>query len=218
MSIVVFGGNSDMAPEIVKLFPETVVHCLSKEEADVREMASVDRAVSYYKPEWVINLAGVSNLQYILNADREQWKEEIEINLIGSFNIAHACAHKKLGMIFLGSVAGLYGKPHHAGYSASKAGVISLVQSLGMEGYNAYAISPGRVDTKLREKDFPGERKETRLTVKEVADVVRDIIEGKYEPGDNIVIRRLGTETQPLIIDTGEPWKDWLQVGQPPVV
>ena len=114
-------------------------------------------------------------------------------------------------MIFIASVAGLYGKAEHSGYSASKAGVISLVQSLGMEGHLAYSISPGRVDTKMREKDFPGEDKRTRLTTKQVAQVVKSCIDGKYQPGENIIIRKRGFRTLKRI-DKGQPWREYLNV------
>jgi NAD(P)-dependent dehydrogenase (short-subunit alcohol dehydrogenase family) len=58
---------------------------------------------------------------------------------------------------FFTPVADLYGKPSHSNYCAPKAGVISLVQSLGMEGYKAYSISPRRIDSKMK-KRFPGQR------------------------------------------------------------
>lgn len=216
MKIVLFGGQSDMASAIAEVFnkKDCVVHMLSKEEADVRDYSSIIRAVNYYKPDALINLAGISHLQPILNSNSELWREEIETNLIGSYNVARVGAEKDLMMIFIGSVAGMYGKPDHSGYCASKAGVISLVQSLAMEKFNAYCISPGRVNTKMREKDFPGEDPETRLSVEQIAGVVDDIFTGKYLPGDNVLIRKKGIHTY-LKVDGGEPWKKWLQVGEP---
>ena len=119
-------------------------------------------------------------------------------------------------MIFFASVAGLYGKPEHSGYSASKAGVISLVQSLGMEGYNAYAISAGRVHTKMREKDFPNEDPKTRLLPQSVGRVIKEILSGKYTPGNNVIIRKRGYRILRRV-DKGSGWSEYLRVGQPPV-
>jgi hypothetical protein len=82
-----------------------------------------------------------------------------------------------------------------------------------MEGYDAYCISPGRVDTKMREKDFPGEDVKTRLTTKQVAGVVKEILDGKYQSGDNIIIRKRGYRTLRRI-DKGFPWKKYLNVGR----
>ena len=80
-----------------------------------------------------------------------------------------------------------------------------------MEGHNAYSISPGRVDTKMREKDFPGEDKRTRLTTLQVAEVVRDCVNGRYEPGDNVIVRKRGFRSLKRI-DKGQPWKVYLNV------
>ena len=44
----------------------------------------------------------------------------------------------------------------------------------------------------MREKDYPGEDKRTRLPREDVAEVVFDCIEGKYTAGDNIIIRKKG--------------------------
>lgn len=218
MVVLIFGGDSDMAGPIEEALSEYDVVRIDKDNCDVTTPIEVGYAMRY-KPDVVINLAGISNLQPVKGSDHMAWWDEIETNLVGSYLVArYAIAAGVKKMIFIGSVAGLYGKPGHSGYSASKAGVISLVQSLGMEGHDAYCISPGRVDTKLREKDFPGERKETRLEPREIAEVVKEILSGKYEPGDNIIIRRKGVETQPIRVDKGEPWKEEFQVGQPPLV
>jgi len=64
-----------------------------------------------------------------------------------------------------------------------------------MEGHDAYAISPGRVDTPMRERDYPGEDPRTRLTPQQIGGVVADILAGEYEPGDNIIIRKIRFDT-----------------------
>lgn len=213
MKILCFGGG-----EIWEKGIQPVVggEGLKTYDCDVRERGKVYDAVYYKKPDVVIFTAGLSEVGPVgmLWGD----DEVIRTNLIGAFNVAFAASvHRTRTMIFLASVAGKYGKPNHAAYCASKAGVISLVQSLAMEGHNAYAISPGRVNTAMRHRDYPNERVETRLDPLEVGHLVKDILDGKYEPGDNLIIRRIGTETQPIRIDRGEPWKEDLKVGQPPV-
>ena len=154
--------------------------------------------MSEHRPNVVINCAALSRPSPVILGAVELWRQEIEVNLIGSYYVASsATLAGALIMIFLASIAGLYGKPNHSGYSASKAGVISLVQSLAHEGHHAYAISPGRVDSKMREREYPNEDKETRLQPIEIGWVVRDIIDGRYRPGDNIIIRRIGHRTAP---------------------
>lgn len=187
---------------------------LSIYACDVRVKESVIKFVQKFSPEVIINYAGISSIyamdkigNYLVT---RPYHEEIVTNLIGSFHIAEF-AHPDTVLIFIASVAGLYGKAEHAGYCASKAGVISLVQSLGMEKRKAYAISPGRVHTTMREKDYPGEDPRTRLERSQITEVIEDCVAGKYDPGDNIIIRKIGYETH-LKVDKGEPWKEYLNV------
>lgn len=161
----------------------------------------------------VVNCAGVSYPCTVAESTYDLWHREIEVNLIGAYNVARA-ASPDATLIFIASVAASYGKPGHSGYSASKAGVRSLVQSLAMEGRDAYAVSPGRVNTPMRERDFPGEDIRTRLDPAEVGYVVAEILNGDHDPGDNLVVRKIGFETHRRV-DKGEPWRTYLKVGEP---
>ena len=179
---------------------------------DVREGADVWSALDLYKPTAVILTAGVSNPDRIAEA---RFSDEITTNLGGAFTVAQECVRFGVDtLIFIASVAGLYGKPNHAAYCATKAGVISLVQSLAMEGHNAYAISPGRVDTPMREKDYPNDTPGSRLEPARVWEVVERILAGRYRPGDNVMVRKVGlTDVVEEVVPV--PWRDELRVGQP---
>jgi 3-oxoacyl-[acyl-carrier protein] reductase len=218
MKILVF-GKSDIGDGINQLYEN--VFNIPKEECDVRNEKEIKAILKKYQPDVVINCAGISNVQVVANSNIKKWQEEIEVNLLGSYLIAReSIAQDIKTMIFIASVAGMYGKPEHSGYSASKSGVISLVQSLGLEGYNAYSISPGRVDTKMREKDYPGEDVRTRLSTVQVAEIVKNCIDKKYTPGDNIIIRKRGFRKLERI-DKGQPWKQYLNVqslGAPKII
>ncbi len=213
-NILIIGGGDIADNGIVPLLGGV---CVTKEGCDVRDYNSVESQIIKYAPETVICTAGVSHVSNIKNSSIQHWREEIDINLLGSYHVARACVNNGVkNMIFFASVAGLYGKPGHSGYSASKSGVISLVQSLGMEGYNAYAISAGRVHTKMRERDFPNEDPKTRLLPESIGRVVNEILCNKYEPGNNIIIRKRGYRILRRV-DKGSGWADYLKVGQPPV-
>lgn len=209
MKVLIF-GKSDIGEGIRQLYPDTIN--VPKEECDVRDYNQICATLEKYKPDVIVNCAGISHVQVVKDSNIKHWQEEIEVNLVGSYLIARAAINWNVKtMIFIASVAGMYGKPEHSGYSASKSGVISFVQSLGFEGYKAYSVSPGRVDTKMREHDYPGEDKRTRLSTLQVAEVVKECIDGKYEPGDNIVIRKRGF-TKLKRVDKGQPWKKYLNV------
>jgi NAD(P)-dependent dehydrogenase (short-subunit alcohol dehydrogenase family) len=184
--------------------------------ADVTDYWAVSRELAMRAPTVVVNCAGVSSPATTFWSDHRAWKRELDVNLLGAYHVAKASV--MLGvrtMVFIASVAGLHGKPGHGGYCASKAGVISLVQSLALEGHDAYAVSPGRVDTQMRERDFPGEDPLTRLTPRQVGEVVREILAGAHTRGDNVIVRKRGHLTE-YRVDRGEPWRAYLQVGEPP--
>ena len=209
MKVLIF-GKSDIGEGIKQLYLDTVN--IPKEECDVRDALQVRVTLEKYKPDVIVNCAGISHVQVVKNSNIDYWKEEIDVNLTGSFIVARESINSGVKtMIFIASVAGMYGKPEHSGYSASKSGVISFVQSLGFEGYDAYSISPGRVDTKMRENDFPGEDKRTRLSTLQVAEIVKECVDGKYKPGDNVIIRKRGFRKLKRV-DQGQPWKKYLNV------
>ena len=209
MKVLIF-GKSDIGEGIRQIYTDTVN--IPKEDCDVRDAVQVRNTLMKYKPDVIVNCAGISHVQVVKDSNIDHWKEEIDVNLIGSFIVARESINSGVKtMIFIASVAGMYGKPEHSGYSASKSGVISFVQSLGFEGYDAYSVSPGRVDTKMRENDYPGEDKRTRLSTLQVAEIVKECVDGKYEPGDNIIIRKRGF-TKLKRVDKGQPWKKYLNV------
>jgi len=210
MSRILIFGKSDIGDGIKQIYNDTFN--IPKEECDIRDERQIRETLLKYKPDIIVNCAGISHVQVVKDSLISYWKEEIDVNLIGSYLIAREAINLGVTkMIFIASVAGMYGKPEHSGYSASKSAVISFVQSLGLEGYEAYSISPGRVNTKMREHDYPGEDVRTRLSTLQVAEIVKECIDGKYEPGDNIVIRKRGF-TKLKRVDKGQPWKKYLNV------
>jgi NAD(P)-dependent dehydrogenase (short-subunit alcohol dehydrogenase family) len=93
----------------------------------------------------------------------ELWQEVLRVNLIGPFlAIKHASAYMvtkgKGSIICTASVAGLKANAGGHPYSASKAGVISLVQtssySLTGSGVRVNAICPGLIETGMTKPTF----------------------------------------------------------------
>lgn len=210
MKILIFGGDSDIAKEIQRVEKNAIL--IPRKVCDIRKPDAVAKILNTYKPEIVINCAGIFKSANMKEESSTDLSDQIMINLIGSFFVALAAVKQHIKtIILLGSAAGLYGKANVSAYSASKAGVISLVQSLGMEGINAYCISPGGVDTKMREAIYPNEDTKTRLSTQDVVKVVFDCINKKYKPGDNIVIRKQNLK-KIIKIDKGQPWKAYLHI------
>jgi short-subunit dehydrogenase len=107
----------------------------------------------------VIHLAALYDPGKIAEIDAETAAQIINVNLTGSFHIAQIAPPllRHGGQLAIcGSVAGYIGLPQGQMYSASKAGVINLVESLAAElagQIDVRLISPGFVDTRLTQRN-----------------------------------------------------------------
>jgi NAD(P)-dependent dehydrogenase (short-subunit alcohol dehydrogenase family) len=108
--------------------------------------------------------AGISGgLVPFLEETVEHWTEVLKINLIGTFLLAKYAAaqmikQKRGSIICTASVAGIRSGAGGVPYSASKAGVISLVQTVANQltgtGVRINAICPGLIETGMTRPIF----------------------------------------------------------------
>lgn len=129
--------------------------------ADLRDLDSINALFDTIKAEYgrldvVINNAGGSPFALADQASPRFHESILRLNLIAPLNVAQKAnelmqAQKSGGrIIFIGSISALRASPGTAAYGAAKAGVLSLVQSLGVEWapkVRVTAVSPGLVKT-----------------------------------------------------------------------
>lgn len=132
---------------------------------DVRNSDSVHDALACIHKEYdridsVINLAALYEPSRLDDLNLAKTRLLIEVNLMGALNIIHAILpvfrSQGEGQIALcGSVAGFRGLPKGQPYSATKAAIINLSESLKAEHKNldVKVINPGFVRTPLTEKN-----------------------------------------------------------------
>ena len=132
-------------------------------ESDVK--AFIDKAVSKYgRLDAIWANAGVSGgLVPLAEQTVEHWQEVLRINLIGPFlaikhSMPHMIKQKSGSIVCTASVAGLKAGASGHPYGASKAGVISLVQttaySLSGTGVRINAVCPGLIETGMTKPMF----------------------------------------------------------------
>ena len=106
----------------------------------------------------VVNNAGITRDGTILKMTYQMWKEVIDTNLGGCFNMAKAAfpgmRERNFGRIVnIGSINGQAGQYGQVNYAAAKSGIHGFTKALAQEGarYNVTvnAIAPGYIDTEM---------------------------------------------------------------------
>jgi 3-dehydrosphinganine reductase len=111
-------------------------------EVDVRDAAAVAAAVEEVAaglgpPRLVVNSAGVQLAKAFADLTEEEFRRVVDINLLGSRNVAAAALpHLADGghLVLIASLAGLVPNYGYAAYCASKYGVLGLAEVLRLEG------------------------------------------------------------------------------------
>jgi 3-oxoacyl-[acyl-carrier protein] reductase len=106
----------------------------------------------------VVNCAGIVRDGPLALMPRENWREVIDTNLTGTWNVCRTMsfllAKRRAGTIVnLSSIAGVDGNRGQTNYAASKAGIIGLSKSLAKElatvGVRVNVVAPGYVETDM---------------------------------------------------------------------
>jgi NAD(P)-dependent dehydrogenase (short-subunit alcohol dehydrogenase family) len=110
-----------------------------------------------------VNVAGIGLAGHFLEITPEQWRRVLDVNLTGTFLMSQAVLpallETKGALVNVASVAALRGWRYMAAYAASKAGILSLTQTLavefGRQGLRVNCVCPGSIDTPLK-RALPG--------------------------------------------------------------
>jgi len=106
----------------------------------------------------LVNNAGITRDGTILKMTYEMWREVMDTNLGGCFNMAKAVfpgmRSRKWGRIVnIGSINGQAGQYGQVNYAAAKSGIHGFTKALAQEGARAgvtvNAIAPGYIDTDM---------------------------------------------------------------------
>jgi len=106
----------------------------------------------------LVNNAGITRDAMFHKMTPQQWREVIDTNLTGVFNMTHplwsGMRDRKFGrVITISSINGQKGQAGQANYSAAKAGDLGFTKALAQEGARAgitvNAICPGYIGTEM---------------------------------------------------------------------
>jgi len=168
-------GLADLAP------PDR----LAVRQVDLTSTAAVERLFAEdlegEAPPAVAHLAGGFRFARLRDLTDDDWSFLMQVNLETTFRVARECARcfERAGggaLVVVASPAALLGEAGMAGYAASKAGVLRLVESLAREtapfGGRANAVLPGTMDTPANRRAMPDVDPAHWATTDSVAEVV----------------------------------------------
>ena len=186
-SVIITGGTRGIGREIVFAFSRlganvVFTYVTSKDKADslVAEIAVlgakalaiqadvrvydqcrgvIEQAIKEFGHlDVLVNNAGIVRDKALMMMTQDDWKDVIDTDLGGVFNMSRAAIttflKAKSGCIInISSVAGLVGIPRQTNYCAAKAGIIGFTKALAKEvaAYNVRvnAICPGYIETEM---------------------------------------------------------------------
>jgi hypothetical protein len=184
--ILVFGAG-ELAREFALHRPAgqyDMLTLLARGACDAAYKNDVLRAIRINRPDFVINTAGKSDLTGV--SAGQVWRD----NYRTVDTVAWACG--SIPSLHLISTAA-FGSIHHPFYGPAKAAALGVVRHRALLGRPIWALSPNRMNTRMRQADWPFEDPRTRLDpATEVVPVMQEIIDGLYAPGAHVVLRKVG--------------------------
>lgn len=160
-------GLADTAADIA----DRVIHAEPLDIADHGAVEEWGRGVvdKHGVPHSIYHVGGISIWGSIAAMPLEKWQKLIDVNLMGTIHIIRTLVPpmmeagpldsgnvKEVGprrLVCVSSSAGILGLPWHAAYSASKGGVLAMLEVLRFDlapyGIKVHAVAPGAVDTGL---------------------------------------------------------------------
>jgi NAD(P)-dependent dehydrogenase (short-subunit alcohol dehydrogenase family) len=138
-------------------------------DADAVEAAFAAAEAQVGPPSLVINSAGIQLGKAFADLTTEEFTRVVEVNLLGSRNVA-AAALRRLSpgghLVLVASLAGLVPNYGYAAYCASKYGVVGLAEVLRLEcrprGIRVSCVCPPEVETPMVDEERRTELAPTR--------------------------------------------------------
>lgn len=141
MKILLTGGSGLLGTEVVKLDASLIAP--SHEEMDVSDFASVERTLDAHRPDIVLHLAAATKPP---EHDKDPMLG-IVANVIGTANVARACAARSLRLVYASSDYVYAGKGPHKEDEATKAPSKFVWSKLGGEA--SVALVPNSLILRL---------------------------------------------------------------------
>lgn len=181
---------------------QTKVKAIPYDLADLDGICKVVEGVhaEFGSIDALLNIAGYAAPDSLLDTTIDDIRETFTINVFAPIVLTRECVkfmrHRPSKIVNVASTAGVTSRPGWLAYSASKASVISMSNTLSDElaeyQIKVYSISPGRCATELRKKLAPEEDPSTIMQPEHVADVIASLLSDAESclDGQNLIVRQ----------------------------
>lgn len=189
MKVAITSRSQDKADEAAKKLNESGKGKALGIAADVRDMASQQKAVDKLMQQWgqldlLVANAGVGHFASIEELTPEQWQETIDTNLTGVFySIKASLEGLKASKGYIITISSLAGTNFFAGgsaYNASKFGLTGFTQSVMLDlrkhGIKVSTIMPGSVATHFNNHQ-PGQEDDWKIQIEDLGQLVVDLMQ-----------------------------------------
>lgn len=179
--------------------------------ASVSDEAAIESVFDDFgTPDVIVNNAGIVRFGRLTDLDVEDFRDVLDVNLVGSFVVARAAARRWIAggrsgcVINLTSMNGVAAGPNAGSYGASKAGVALMTSQMALEwgphDIHVNAIAPGLIDAGMSVPIYADpETREARASkvplgrlgnASDIADMVLFLASERaaYVHGQNIVV------------------------------
>ncbi|MDA3053086.1 bifunctional cytidylyltransferase/SDR family oxidoreductase [Campylobacter sp. JMF_01 NE2] len=186
--MVVFGGNSGIGMDMIKIAKKHGTKCYSfsrsSTNTDISDIKSVKSALKSVfekegKIDFVVNSAAILNKEPINHLNIKTIKQIIDINYVGMVNVVLASFEylkvTKGQILNFTSSSYTRGRANYALYSSTKSAVVNFTQAIAEEwqddGIKINCINPQRTKTAMRISNFGIEPANTLLKSQKVAEI-----------------------------------------------
>lgn len=192
--VLITGGSGGIAQAIKTLLEKEgyEVYAPGRAELDVTDWSSIDNTMKTFVPDILINNAGYVVPCSIKEANLENAKKHIDINLSGTIYCSQIGLkyNPNLEIINIGSAAAIETHATWSEYCATKAAVLMATKCWAEDGIFCVCVSPARTRTKMRKSLYPDEDQSTLLEPDDFAQVVYKAVTHQYPSGSHIVVRK----------------------------
>ncbi|MEO0398695.1 MAG: SDR family oxidoreductase [Pseudomonadota bacterium] len=176
--VVLFGLGGDILDAAAAECGGLAVH------GDITDLGAIERAVTACdgKIDSLVNAVGIAHYDDPLSVSDEAWDNTMAINLTGAMRLCRAVLPQMVEggggtIVNIASVAAFRIAPMIAAYSASKAALVSLTQSIahafGPDGVRANSVAPGWIRTPMSEQEMRDAAAQNGTTMEEEFEALR---------------------------------------------